>query len=87
MVIINTYSAVLVIIPDMYILSILVHIQIHMFHLHDDRNQTYSDSSGNIQVPRCRSYKLLDTNKLIMSVLMIYYKVSYMCSFSIFIFH
>ena len=63
MVIINTYSAVVVIIPDMYILSILVHIQIHTFHLHDDRNQTYSDSLDDIPVPRCYSYKLLENKQ------------------------
>ena len=65
MVITNTYSVVLIIIPDMQPLSILVYIQIHMFHLHDDRNQTCSDSPGNIQAPRCRSYKLLETNSMI----------------------
>ena len=62
---INTYSDVVVVIPDMPLLSTLVHIQIHMFHLHDDRNQTDSDSLGNIQAPRCCSYKLLETNSMI----------------------
>ena len=72
MVIINTYPVVLDIIPDMYLLSTLVHIQIHMFHLHDDRNQTHYDSSGNIPVPRCYSYKLFQLldNKQYINVLL-----------------
>ena len=65
MVTINTHSVVLIYIPGMYLLSTLVHIQSHMFHLHDDRNQTHSDRLGNIRVPRCYYYKLYETNSMI----------------------